>query len=199
MTADVAVEVKIADAPQFQALMRQLSAAAESFATLSDEELAALPAAAREGIGTLTRAAGETPAAEPPGEIAYRGDVIIEWPPPRQGYCGLSPVRGYDLMVLDAVTGKPVLTVSRVEIHADANGLVTADITMWADPDGEPLTDTSVAYKRGDKWLQGTYPFYVAAMTVRESADPKAVGERIKASGVHYGRTRLIELPDDAA
>jgi hypothetical protein len=126
---------------------------------------------------------------------ACRGHVIIEWPRPPRNSLWPQPIPGFAILVLDGLSRKPILTVSRVEVHAEASGLVTADLTLWAGPDGEPLTDTSVMYRRGDEIVTGTFRYLVSEMAVRESDDPKAVHERIKASGVHWRIGKVIEVP----
>jgi hypothetical protein len=96
----------------------------------------------------------------------YRGVISIEWPAPTGGSvyaCLLS--RG--VKVTDAATGKPVVTCSELTVHADAGGLVTADLTLFADEDGEPLLD-GVPGVDGDEIRTGVFPFVVAAMRVRE-------------------------------
>jgi hypothetical protein len=97
----------------------------------------------------------------------YRGLIIIEWPPP----VGSGPhgaIDGWKVVITDALTGKPVTTCSRADVvvHADVNDLVTADLTLFADGDGQPLLDGKPVEKDG-KFLTGVFPFLVAEMRVQ--------------------------------
>jgi len=158
--ADVAVEVQIADSEQFQALMRSLVSAAESFATLSDEERAALPRAARAGIDILIAAA--QPGGGSDGEDrAFCGRVIIEWPPPRNGI-----LASWGCAIYDAETGKPVTTASKITVTADVQDLITCELVMFADEDGNPVYDGKPRF-RDDRIITGTFPFIAAEMRVR--------------------------------
>jgi hypothetical protein len=158
--ADVAVEVKIADSEQFQALMRSLRSAAESFATLSDEERAALPGAARDGIDTLIAAARPESGSDEEHR-AFHGRVIIEWPPPRNGI-----LASWGCAIYDAETGKLVTTASKVMVTADVQDLITCNLVMFADEDGNPVFDGKPRF-RDDRIITGTFPFIVAEMRVR--------------------------------
>jgi hypothetical protein len=158
--ADVAVEVKIADSEQFQALMRSLVSAAESFATLSDEERAALPEAARNGIDTLI-ASGRPEGSSGEEHRACHGRVIIEWPPPRNGI-----LASWGCAIYDAETGAPVTTASKITVTADVQDLITCELVMFADEDGNPVREGKPRF-RGDRIITGTFPFIVAEMRVR--------------------------------
>lgn len=115
----------------------------------------------------------------------YRGSVIIEWPsagsrPPR-GVGTLLP--GWGCSITDAETGKLVLTVLKIAVHADAQGFVTCELTMFADLDGNPLLElerrehypvmpghigSHAVYPDEDGNIRtGTFPFLVAEMRVR--------------------------------
>jgi hypothetical protein len=149
-----------------------------------------------------------TASAAAPGEItdaemdgddiprrAYQGYVIIEFPVPESTPEHPRPgiLAGYNMMVVNAADEKPVLTVSRVELHAEANDIITADLTMMADADGRPLMDTSVIYRRGDEIVTGTFPFIVTG--IRNYGSQQEIRDRIKASGVHAGRSKVVEIP----
>ena len=97
----------------------------------------------------------------------YRGVIIIEWPPPT-GAGPYSALAGPLVVITDAVTGKPITTCSHLTVHADVAELVTAELTLFADADGEPILDGMPVL--GDGWiLTGTFPFMVAAMKVRQA------------------------------
>jgi hypothetical protein len=74
--------------------------------------------------------------------------------------------------VFDALNGRQITTVTRLEIHATANDVVTADVTMYADEHGQPVFSGQPVIVRGqdgepDDIRYGTYPFLVAEMRVR--------------------------------
>jgi hypothetical protein len=97
---------------------------------------------------------------------AYRGVIVIEWPPP-----GPSPYHvldGWQSLILDAVTGKPITTVTEADIvvHTGAASRVTATLTMFADEAGEPLLDGNPVVKDGEV-LTGVFPFLVSEMRVK--------------------------------
>ena len=96
----------------------------------------------------------------------YRGVIAIEWPPPtRPGPYGA--MTGHNVAVTDLLTGKPV-TCTDIRVHADPERLVTADLTLFADADGEPVLDGEpVAGDVG--FLTGTFPFLVGEMRIRSA------------------------------
>jgi hypothetical protein len=98
----------------------------------------------------------------------YRGVIAIEWPAPaRPGPYGA--MAGRKVTVTDLVTGKPIMTCSGadVTVHAAANELVTADLTLFAGADGEPLLDGEpVLDEDRSEWVSGVFPFLVGEMRV---------------------------------
>ena len=96
----------------------------------------------------------------------YYGVIRIEWPPPGGG--AYSAMLGRLTSVYDAPTGKLITTCSDadVTVHAGAQGLVTASLTLFCDKDGEPLLDGDPVVKYGDA-LTGVFPFLVGEMRVR--------------------------------
>lgn len=103
-----------------------------------------------------------SPAAEPE---PFRGVIIIEWPAPF-GASPYSALSGWHCAVTDAVTGKPVTTCSRITVRADVNEIVTADLTLFADADGNPVLDGDPVPGDGEI-LTGTFTYAVAGMRVR--------------------------------
>ena len=67
MAVMVPLEVKVADVEPVRTVLRAVAVAAAEFARLSDEEMAALPEAARAGIEGLLAAAQDF--AESPGRV----------------------------------------------------------------------------------------------------------------------------------
>lgn len=114
------------------------------------------------GIETETR----------PG-IIYRGVIALEWPAPRPR-CG--PMPGWGVSVFDALNGKQITTVTRLELHASASDAVTADLTMFADEDGQPVY-TGRPHMRDGEMLHGTFPFLVAEMRVKQAEPPRGALE----------------------
>lgn len=132
------------------------------------------------------QAAGETGPV-----LTFEGVIIIEWGQPRPGHPG-QPLAGWKTAIFDALNGKPITTVSKIEIHVPANGLVTADLTMFTDRDGKPLMELERRPKPGGGWAQvvhlrdgdmskgiatGTFPFLVSEMRVRQPAPDRAALE----------------------
>jgi hypothetical protein len=107
--------------------------------------------------------------------VTYLGVIAIECPQPRPGY-EYAPMPGWQLAVFDALNGKPVTTVSRLVIHADASDIVTADVTMFADEDGQPVYAGRPRVRDGET-IWGTFPFLVAEMRIRPHAPDRAALE----------------------
>jgi len=129
--------------------------------------------AAAAGRGGCRTAGEATAPQDVPGWAAepgppYRGLVSIEWPAPSGGSV-YACLLGRGVKVADAVTGKAITTCSDITIHADAGALVTADLTLFADKDGEPLLDGNPVLG-GDGIRTGAFPFVVAEMRVRGKA-----------------------------
>ena len=92
----------------------------------------------------------------------YRGVIAIEWPAAtRPG--PYSSMAGCLLVITDLVTGKQIMTCSHadVTVHADAAALVTADLVLFADADGEPLLDGKPETDDDENIRTGVFPFLV--------------------------------------
>jgi hypothetical protein len=171
-----AVKVKIADLPQVKAAMTRLSDALELFAALSDEERAALPDAARQGLDALAGAEAATARLTKPDGFDYWGYVIIEWPAFPQGKHP-KPIPGWGCVLINAETGRQFNTCRKIELHADTENIITADLTMFADGDGKPAFELEPGDAKGSLKIpaledgrirEGTFPFFVSEMRVRE-------------------------------
>lgn len=103
--------------------------------------------------------------------VVFQGLIRLEWPAPRPREASggrVEPLPACLIAVFDAASGKQIMTVSKVEIHAPASGLVTADLTMFADARGEPVYDLDrKALRDGREQREETFPFLVAEMRVR--------------------------------
>jgi len=97
----------------------------------------------------------------------YHGMIRIEWPPANQA-TPYTALQARETAVTDAVTGEPISTVSSITVHADADGQVTAELTMLADQDGQPDT-IGLPVPVGAGYRQGVFTYVVNEMTVRET------------------------------
>jgi hypothetical protein len=95
----------------------------------------------------------------------YRGVIIIEWPAVKRA-APYNVMAGCLLTVTDAVSGAQIKTCTDIAIRANAEALVTADLTMLTDEDGEPLFDGKPV-PDGGGFRTATFPFLVAEMRVR--------------------------------
>ena len=96
----------------------------------------------------------------------FAGRVIIEWPP--SGRAGI--LLGWHVQITDADTGKPITTVTSLAVlHAEAEGIVWADLTMFADEDGAPVLDGVPPLRDGEVILSA-FPFEVAEMRAAAGA-----------------------------
>jgi hypothetical protein len=113
--------------------------------------------------------------------VVYEGVIILEFAEPRRRSAGVEPLAGWQTCVLDALNGKPITTVTRVEVHVPANDMVTADVTMFADLDGRPVFDGKPFIRGqadlGGEVVYGTFPFLVAEIRNRKADPPKAALE----------------------
>jgi hypothetical protein len=122
--------------------------------------------------------------------VAYQGCLIIEWPAPRKP-APYNLIPGWQVALTDAVTGAQITTAMRIEIHADASDTVTADVTMFAGEDGQPVYQLEkVQHPETGRWhekipamgedgrpREGTFRFLVAEMRVRQHAPGRAALE----------------------
>ena len=126
----------------------------------------------------MTDVAEDQAARETGPALTFEGVIVIEWGKPRPGARSVEPLPAWKTAIFDALSGKPITTVSKLEIHAPANGLVTADLTMFADQDGQPVYSGNTVYPGGDgEILTGTWPFLVAEMRVCQPASARAALE----------------------
>ena len=98
----------------------------------------------------------------------YAGVIVIEWPPG----AGTGPyhvMSGTGVNIKDAVTGKAVNTCMSADITVRVAGwgMVTAELTLFADADGDPILDGEPVEADGEI-LTGVFPFLVSEMRVRQ-------------------------------
>jgi hypothetical protein len=110
----------------------------------------------------MTEAKAETPR-------RHRGAVILEWPKPAPN--GVGALIGNLVTVYDPFTGaepgpKLITTVSEISLRVTMGEFVTADLTMFADADGNPVYDGKPHIRDGEI-VTGTFPFIVSEMRVR--------------------------------
>ena len=156
MAKSAVVEVKVADHETVRALIAAISGAAETwtpeqvaeFQRLYDETLA--DGAGRHKIVSL-----------PPDPVVTGRSIIIEWGHPRSGM-----MPGWDTAIYDAATGEQIMTASRIRVvDADAESLITADLTLFADEDGSPVYGGKPHVRDGEI-ITGVFRFDVAGMRV---------------------------------
>jgi hypothetical protein len=118
----------------------------------------------------------------------YAGAIIVEWPgPPKHGVGAIAgrAVTIYDAFSGDEPHGSHVTTVSSADIviHAEAEGLVTADLTMFADEAGHPVFDGKPHFRDGEV-ITATFTFLVADMRTQAA---RLDGKGGKVAYVAYG------------
>jgi hypothetical protein len=102
----------------------------------------------------------------------FAGSVVIEWPCARPG----SALIG-SLTKISAEDGTPILTVTSLTLHCAADDIAWAELTMFADPDGNPVLDAGpgplakVHAGPDGEILTGTFPFLVTEMRVAAPAE----------------------------
>jgi hypothetical protein len=122
------------------------------------------------------------PEPEPAAEAApqYYGQVIIEWPAAGPRWAGNPwphPLPGWGCRVIDAMTGRTFL-VMEIQVDADAHRFITADVTMFATPEGRPLYrhpgehPCNVHMDDAGQVITGTFRFLVAEMRVAARDKP---------------------------
>lgn len=114
-------------------------------------------------------------------EAPVEGFVSLKWHVQRDG----KPLLGCLLCVtFHGVTDTCVTTVTNALIHSDANGLVVADMRMFAREDGRPLWDGRAVVARSGVWQRfrrrpktGTFRFYVTSIGTCVHEGPVRVGD----------------------
>lgn len=133
-----------------------------------------------------TAETAETAEAAP--EVAYEGVIVIEWPAARRKPATGSPVvlPAWPTAVFDAATGE-LIQASQVDVHVEHSSWITADLTVFTDPDGRPLgkSDTTVYKDEDGKFRTATFRYLVAEMRVRPARLAQA-GNLTSAGQVAY-------------
>jgi hypothetical protein len=160
-----AVELRFADEEPIRSFIDGVSSALGLFSGVDPDEL---PEAARLAVMEL-RAACEAVGAKAPAregpDADFRGVVIIEWPA-AHGASPYSSIAGHRVAVTDALTGKLITTCLGVTVRADPQRLVTADLEMLADENGNPLLEGDPVLDCGEI-RTGVFPFAVSEMRVK--------------------------------
>lgn len=92
----------------------------------------------------------------------FEGAVTIGWTQ------GPAPMPGWRFMPRTE-DGQAITTVTHLTLHASAQDVVWAELTMFADEDGKPLFEGAAVILPGPEHgeiLTGTFAFLVMAMTV---------------------------------
>ena len=117
--------------------------------------------------------AAPLPEAVPEMPAEWAGEIGIEWPAARPGAPAMS---GWGVTPYDA--DGPVTTVQSITLHAAADSLVWAELTMFADEDGKPVLHGDWERAGGTPvpvpWLtedgetrSGTFPFLITSMKMQ--------------------------------
>lgn len=97
----------------------------------------------------------------------FEGTATVEWR--ANGPGSRQVMAGWHFTIRDA-DGTMLLAVTEMTIHAPADGGVWADLTMFCDPDGKPVTSdgprTEIHLGEDGQILKSTYPYLVAGMSV---------------------------------
>ena len=124
-------------------------------------------------MGDLLVMAGAMTSYPVAGDAAdYKGRVIIEWPYSSTGGPANQVLPGVLTSVRDAETGE-LIPAASITVHADSfRRLITADIAVFLDRNGEILHDPHRISRESDG-PPAAFPFLVAGM--RNGTD----GERL--------------------
>jgi len=95
----------------------------------------------------------------------FKGAVIIEWPQSARRGRWSGALHGCLTAVYDAAD-EQLIPAARVTVHAEAGGLVTADVAVFLGKDGEILRDPERIAAESDG-IPAAFPFLVAEMRVR--------------------------------
>jgi hypothetical protein len=107
--------------------------------------------------------------------VVFQGVIALEWPKPRPA-SQVEPLPGWGISVFDAISGRQIMTVTNLEVHASASGMITADLTMLTDEDGKPVYELEPGERKGSFKVameggtprEGTFSFFVSQMRVRQ-------------------------------
>ena len=83
---------------------------------------------------------------------------------------GVGAIIGRMTAVYDAFTGgepgpKPITTVTGITVRVSMDEIVTADLTMFADEEGNPVHE-GMPHVRDGEVITATFPFIVSEMRV---------------------------------
>ena len=111
----------------------------------------------------MTDVAEDVAADGMPAEFA--GEIGIEWP--AADFTAARAMPGWKVSVYD--DGGPVTTVTSASVvaHTSADGVIWAEVTMFADEDGRPVPHLPPGrrpYIRDGEYVTGTFPFLVTGM-----------------------------------
>jgi hypothetical protein len=104
----------------------------------------------------------------------FEGCATIIWPAPRRPGTpegNQSAIPGWSVRIRDSLTGGPIETVVRFDLHADASDLIWAEFQMFTDQKGKPVLKDPVPmfvdYHDGSVTPQiGTFNWLITGMEV---------------------------------
>lgn len=99
----------------------------------------------------------------PERQDEFEGAITIEWRP--NGPSAPDVMLGWHFIIRDE-DGEPILSVTEMAVHASADGMVWAELTMLTAPDGKPILpgSRSTEIHLGDdgEIVTGTFAYRVA-------------------------------------
>lgn len=108
-----------------------------------------------------------------PQPADYAGDIGIEWPDGWLGAEGFLP--GWHIRFYNA--DGYVHTILEMVLHATADHVMWASLTMFADGDGKPLLSLPLATPDAPL-ATGTFPFLVTGMRTGRPGQRNPAGEQ---------------------
>lgn len=116
-------------------------------------------------VSVITGSLADYPVPEDAPE--FKGSVVIEWPTTPHPAPANLVLPGALASVYDAETGD-LIPVAKLTVHAEVGCLITADLAVFLDRQGELIHDPSVIW-RDSNGTPATFTFLVRGM--RDSSD----------------------------
>ena len=96
---------------------------------------------------------------------SYEGVIALRWRLRPGAGRHTMPLLGALVVITDTQTGADITTAMDVQVHAPADGIVTADLTMLTGEDGKPIgNDGKVCLGDDGTPRTGVFRYMVAEM-----------------------------------